>query len=145
MSNLKPIHKFNNAAGATLCHECRTIISNGFTDDILCPKCTDDNLFNEKYFPDGEPQKKIKYKYKLVREGDGLTKFGNNVIWIKFGEAVCFESKHEEPMVNTSLILDFFGPTFTWMTTTINEILESREDYIKFKTKNSIYELFINL
>lgn len=145
MSKLKPIHKFNGGAGATLCHECRTIISNGFTNDILCPKCTDDNLFNEKYFPDGESENKPTHKYKLVRESDGLTKVGDNVIWVKFGEDGYFKSKHDEPAVTRNLVLDFLGITFTWMTTTIQEILEEREDYIKFKTKNSTYELFINL
>ena len=145
MDNLKPIHKFNGGAGATLCHECRTIISNGFTNDILCPKCTDDNLFNEKYFQD-EEQEEIKpvYKYKLVRSRDGLTKVGSNVIWVEFGEDSYFRERFEEPAVNRSLLLDFIGITFTWMTTPIEEIIEEREDYIKFKTENSEYELFIN-
>jgi hypothetical protein len=144
MSNHKPIHKFNGGVGATLCHECRIIISNGFTDDILCPKCTDDNLLNEKYFPDGKPEEKIVYKYKLVRESDGLTKVGNNVTWIEFDDEKKFKQKHDEPAINRNLVLDFVGITFTWMTTTINELIENREDYIKFKTKNSTYELFIN-
>ena len=33
---MKPIHKFNNGRGATLCHKCRTIISIGFTEDLFC-------------------------------------------------------------------------------------------------------------
>ena len=37
---MKPIHKFNNGNGATLCHRCRKIISVGFTDDLYCSdKC----------------------------------------------------------------------------------------------------------
>ena len=36
---LKPIHKFNNGDGATLCHSCSVIISNGFTGDLYCAKC----------------------------------------------------------------------------------------------------------
>lgn len=145
MNNLEPIHKFNGGLGATLCHECRRIISNGFTNDILCPKCTDDNLFNEKYFPD-EEQEDIKpvRKYKLVRSRDGLTKVGDNVIWVEFGEDSFFKSKHDEPAVGRNLVLDFLGITFTWMTTTITEIVEQRDGYIKFNTKNSIYELFTN-
>ena len=39
---LNPIHKFNNADGATLCHKCRTIIAVGLTDDIFCNKCKED-------------------------------------------------------------------------------------------------------
>jgi hypothetical protein len=34
-----------------------------------------------------------------------------------------------------------FNQFFTWQTTTITEIVEEREDYIKFKTQNSNYEL----
>ena len=30
---------------------------------------------------------------------------------------------------------------FTWQTTNVTEIVEQREDYIKFKTQNSNYEL----
>ena len=37
---MKPIHKFNNGIGATLCNKCMFIISMGFTDDIFCEKCT---------------------------------------------------------------------------------------------------------
>jgi hypothetical protein len=144
MSKLKPIHKFNGGLGATLCNECRAIINNGLTDDILCPKCTDDNLFNDKYFPDEVPEKKTIHKYKLVRH-DGLTRVGNNIMWVEFGDDSYFKSKHDEPAIKRSFVLDFVGITFTWMTTTIDEIIENREDYIKFKTKNSTYELFINI
>ena len=35
----KPIHKFNNGRGATLCHECGVIINRGLTDDLYCEKC----------------------------------------------------------------------------------------------------------
>ena len=37
---IKPIHKFNNGNGATLCHQCSKIISKGFTNDLYCSsKC----------------------------------------------------------------------------------------------------------
>lgn len=36
---MKPIHKFNNGNGATLCHNCSTIITLGFTNDLYCNKC----------------------------------------------------------------------------------------------------------
>ena len=35
-----------------------------------------------------------------------------------------------------------FNQSFTWQTTTVTEIVEQRDDYIKFKTGNSNYELF---
>lgn len=37
--DLKPIHKFNNGKGATLCHCCRVIISEGHTDALYCEEC----------------------------------------------------------------------------------------------------------
>ena len=36
---MKPIHKFNNGAGATLCHKCNIIISTELTQDLYCDKC----------------------------------------------------------------------------------------------------------
>jgi hypothetical protein len=33
---MKPIHKFNNGNGATLCHCCRKILSIGFTKELYC-------------------------------------------------------------------------------------------------------------
>lgn len=35
----KPIHKFNNGNGATLCHTCTTIINIGFTEELFCEDC----------------------------------------------------------------------------------------------------------
>jgi hypothetical protein len=35
-----------------------------------------------------------------------------------------------------------FNDHFTWQTTTITEIIEQKEEYIKFRTGNSVYELF---
>ncbi len=36
---MKPIHKFNNGNGATLCHNCRIIINEGMTNDLYCEEC----------------------------------------------------------------------------------------------------------
>lgn len=41
---MKPIHKFNNGAGATLCNTCSVIISNGLTEDLYCDKCKPETL-----------------------------------------------------------------------------------------------------
>ena len=83
------------------------------------------------------------YKYKLLRERDNLLNFADQVGWIEWGEDGRYKQLHEEPAVGRSLILDPRStPFFTWMTTTVTEILEQREDYIKFKTKNSTYELW---
>ena len=127
MKNKKPIHKFNGGRGATLCHECRVIITEGLTEDLYCEK------------HGGKPQ----WKYKLVRERDGLTKYAGTVKWVKWNEDYgTGDSAHDEPQIGFSLITDPGYMTFGWLTTSITEILETKEKYIKFKTKNSIYELF---
>ena len=43
---------------------------------------------------------------------------------------------HNDIKVGTSLSLDN-----GWLTTEITEIIENKEGYIKFQTKNSTYEL----
>jgi len=46
-----------------------------------------------------------------------------------------------EPAVGLSLIMSPFNQFFTWQTTPITEIVEEQDDYIKFKTQNSVYRL----
>ena len=81
-------------------------------------------------------------KYKLVRERDGLTHYGREMGWIEWGEDSRFKEKHDEPTIGRSCILDPHRISFTWLTTTVTEIVEQKEDYIKFNTKNSVYELW---
>jgi hypothetical protein len=82
-------------------------------------------------------------KYKLVRERDNLTKEGNRILWIDWDTDGTFHSSHYELKLDRSLILDPHHMSYTWMTTVVTEIIEQREDYIKFRTSNSVYELFI--
>jgi hypothetical protein len=82
------------------------------------------------------------YNWKLVREHDGLTKQSKEVMWIEFNEQGTFKSKHDEPAIGRSLMMSPFTFSFTWQTTSITEIVEQREDYIKFRTRNSNYELW---
>jgi len=85
---------------------------------------------------------KIQYNWKLVRERDGLTKQSEKVKWIEFNEDGRFKDQYETIGLNRSLIMSPFNEFFTWQTTVVTEILEQREDYVKFKTNNSVYELF---
>jgi len=82
------------------------------------------------------------FNWKLVREHDGLTKQSKEVMWIEFNDEGRFKSKHDEPAVGRSLMMSPFTFSFTWQTTSVTEIVEQREDYIKFNTRNSVYELF---
>ena len=82
------------------------------------------------------------FNWKLVRERDGLTKQSKGIKWLEFNEDGTFKEQFQEPVVGRSLLMSPFTQSFTWQTTTISEIVEQRDDYIKFKTGNSTYELF---
>ena len=98
---------------------------------------------------DNQPKINLSYedvsprRYKLIREGDGLTKAGNKILWIDWEMSGTFQSSHDELGLGRSFILDPHLMSYTWMTTVVTEIIEQREDYIKFRTSNSVYELFI--
>ena len=84
------------------------------------------------------------FNWKLVRQHDGLTKHSEDVMWIEWTDEGTFKDKHDKPAIGRSLIMSPFNQFFTWQTTAITEIVDSSEDgsYIKFNTRNSIYELF---
>ena len=83
------------------------------------------------------------FNYKLVRERDGLTKQSKDIKWIEFNEnGVGVKKAHLFIAPGLTLIMSQFNQFFTWQTTPVTEIVEQRDDYIKFKTKNSTYELF---
>jgi hypothetical protein len=79
--------------------------------------------------------------WELVREHDGLTKRSVGIIWIEWNEEGRFKAKHDKPALGRSLIMSPFNDFFTWQTTAVTEIVEERDDYVKFHTKNSTYEL----
>ena len=123
---MKPIHKFNGGNGATLCHRCNRIISIGLTDDLYCIE---------------HGGLKREYKYYITRH-DGLSKSGNDIKWVEWNEDSSFKDKFDTIAIGRSMVLDFNMGNFKWMTTQVTEILESTATYIKFKTKNSEYELY---
>lgn len=82
--------------------------------------------------------------YKLVREHDQLVKTSSEIKWIEFNEDGKFKKDFPDIKVDRSLVMSPFNMFFTWQTTLVTEIIEEKETYIKFRTKNSVYELFIN-
>ena len=96
-----------------------------------------DEMFETIYGKELEP------KYKLVRERDGMLKTSAEVKWLEFNEDGRYKADFEDIAVGRSLLMSPFNPSFTWQTTLVTEILEQREDYIKFSTENSSYELFV--
>jgi hypothetical protein len=81
------------------------------------------------------------FNWKLVRERDGLTKQSEKVMWIEFNDDGRFKERYDEIGLNRSLIMSPFNDYFTWQTTTVTEILDQTDEYVKFKTNNSIYTL----
>jgi hypothetical protein len=127
MKNKKPIHKFNGGKGATLCNKCRAIICEELTNDLYCH----------------EHGGGRKYKYLLIRH-DGMIIQGDTAIWVEYNQDGTFSDRFDEINEGRNLIIDFAGGNFKWQTTQVKQIIESEPHYIKFKTKNSNYELFIN-
>ena len=82
------------------------------------------------------------YNYRLVRERDGLTKTSIAVKWLEFDEEGRYKADFQEIAVGRSLLMSPFNYHFTWQTTPVTEILSETENYIRFATENSIYELF---
>lgn len=80
--------------------------------------------------------------YTLIRKKDGLKKKGTKISWIEWNDNGTFKAKHDEPAVGRSLIVDPQYMSYTWLTTTVTEILESTESgYVHFNTENSEYIL----
>ena len=123
-SKIKPIHKFNGGRGATLCHKCNKIISEGMTEDLYCEE------------HGGKPS----YKYKLIRSSDNLIVTGNKILWLEWNENGTYKEHHETPVVGASLVVDPRYGNYTWLTTTMNSFTEE-EGVINFETKNSKYQL----
>lgn len=96
-----------------------------------------DGTFQEVFGQQLEP------KYKLVRDRDGLTKTSKEIKWLEFNEEGRYKADFPDIAVGRSLIMSPFNEFFTWQTTLVTEIIEQRDDYIKFNTENSLYELFV--
>jgi hypothetical protein len=86
--------------------------------------------------------KELEPNYKLVRERDGMLKTSRDIKWLEFNEDGTYKADFQEIAVGRSLLMSPFNMYFTWQCTEVTEIIEQREDYIKFKTLNSTYELF---
>ena len=86
------------------------------------------------------PKKEPKAKYTLKRLNDGLTHTAYQVQYVEWNKDKTAKESHDDAQIGRSLILD---PRFnyTWLTTAITEIVDQKEGYIKFQTKNSTYEL----
>lgn len=85
-----------------------------------------------------------KPNWKLVRERDGLVNKSRAILWLEWDENGRFKEKHDEIAVGRALLMSPFNEMFTWQTTVVTAIIAAtpNNDYIKFETRNSTYELF---
>jgi hypothetical protein len=81
-------------------------------------------------------------KWKLVRERDNLTRYSLDVKWVEWDKTgLSFVDDHPDIAVGLSLIMSPFNHFYVWLTTTVTEIVEQTDSYVKFKTENSNYKL----
>lgn len=86
---------------------------------------------------------------KLVRITDGAGDSGARCESIRWNEdGTLKEVVGSRPVVGCSMLVGSltarsYSNQDYWLTTKVTEILEERDDYVKFKTGNSIYELFL--
>ena len=103
-------------------------------------------LINDKLIMDIAVEQGVienEFKYKLVRESDGLTKQSKKIKWVEFDDKGIYLADYQQPKIGRSLLMSPFNAFFTWQTTLVTEIIEQTQESIKFKTGNSNYELFI--
>jgi len=82
------------------------------------------------------------FNWKLKRLNDGLTKVSKDIKWIEFDKNGRFKKDYKKIKIGRSLLMSPFNIFFTWQTTTVTKVEKEEKNYIKFKTKNSDYELF---
>ena len=83
---MKPIYKFNNGNGTTLCHLCRTIITTGkMTNDLYCDRCLKERVKTEEEF--NAIHKSKQNKYWFDERGQWITP-GEDEAWKKFLDQV---------------------------------------------------------
>jgi hypothetical protein len=114
------------------CNTCEKLTSHrqkGLRSPVdVCNKCDSTNSTYSLIKSDGTIHRAEKIKF-IEWEGEELGSRGKQA--------------HDFPKIGYSIVLDpQWAPNFTWLTTQITEIIELKEEYLKFKTQNSEYELF---
>lgn len=79
----------------------------------------------------------------LIGGREGI-KTSNKVIWIEFDEFGKGKKTHKKIGINRSLVMSPFNGNHTWMTTLVKQVIEEKPNYLKFKTENTVYELYFH-
>ena len=81
------------------------------------------------------------HNFEAERLNDGLKKRSVDVGFVEFDETGRYKQMHKEPKPGYAFIMSPFGPTYTWMTSVITEVMSFSEKFMHFKTKNSEYKV----
>lgn len=111
----KPVHKYNGGIGATLCHNCRVIITTGLVDRIYCDECAENKVVYHN-----------RYRDKIIFEhiDDKVTMKGGN--WLRYGyddqENITMVDPSGGPYIELGNNLKGFWPEAKYQDLVINKI-----------------------
>lgn len=128
-NTLKPIVKYNGGRGATLCHNCRVIINEGFSDRLYCDTCGPNKV---TYLN--------RYRDKIIFEhiGDEVVMTGGT--WFRYGWPNVYDKAYEKYVMSAVVDAKLEG----------EQILTQEEfEKVLFVTKdedksenNALYKIF---
>ena len=81
------------------------------------------------------------YNWEAERLDDGLKKRSLDIRFVEFDETGRAKELHKKPKPGYAFIMSPLGPNFTWMTSTITEVISFSEEHVHFKTQNSEYKV----
>jgi hypothetical protein len=84
------------------------------------------------------------YKYKIIRERDGLVFYCNHLIWLEvFPTTGAFKARHRDIAIGRILVLN---PDWAYQRfeSPVLEILENTDKLIRYKTDVDTYSIEIN-
>ncbi len=71
-------------------------------------------------------------------------KTSSKILWIEFDERGLSKKTHPKIGINRSLVMSPFSINYTWQTTLVKQVLKEKNNYVKFKTENTVYELYFH-
>lgn len=85
----------------------------------------------------------INGKNTLIKTEDKqFYKVSDSIYWLSYNDDGTFKERHDKIALDRSLLLGPLGPSYTWNTTVVTEIIKEEVGYVKFKTENTLYELY---
>jgi hypothetical protein len=128
---MKPIHKLNNGNGATLCHQCRTIINTGRTEDLFCSDICKNEYHTIKvgalaHYPADGYDDEYYCDMGLVYEQPAFITGAN---WQKERNNHYIVSEEKAQIIRMAVLgVNTTGQCFEQMVTTVIMMLENQQD-----------------